>query len=116
MSPVLAAELRPLPVAPRAFDAEVLGGWIGRLAAPDRMTVPKSLTGTDLMFRPKVGRAGLRPTSASKLICTNLVQIIHPNFILNQILYPAKVPNTTHPTHLKRSAFQSFSRHWSQKI
>ena len=38
MSPVT-AERRPLPVAPRPFGAEVLGGWIGRLAARYRMTV-----------------------------------------------------------------------------
>jgi hypothetical protein len=28
-----------LPVAPRPFEAEVLGGWIGRLAARYRMSV-----------------------------------------------------------------------------
>lgn len=39
MSPMLTAERRPLPVAPRPFEAEVLGGWIGRLAARYRMTV-----------------------------------------------------------------------------
>ena len=40
MLPVLTAEIRPLPVAPRPFGAEVLGGWIGRLASRYRMTVP----------------------------------------------------------------------------
>ena len=39
MLPVPTAERRPLPVAPRPFEAEVLGGWIGRLAARYRMTV-----------------------------------------------------------------------------
>lgn len=39
MLPVLTAERRPLPVAPRPFEAEVLGGWIGRLASRYRMTV-----------------------------------------------------------------------------
>ena len=41
MSPMLTIERRPLPVAPRPFEAEVLGGWIGRLAARYRMTVPE---------------------------------------------------------------------------
>ena len=39
MSPVPIAEMRPLPVAPRPFEAEALGGWIGRFAARYRMTV-----------------------------------------------------------------------------
>jgi len=38
---MLTIERRPLPVAPRPFEAEVLGGWIGRLAARYRMTVPE---------------------------------------------------------------------------
>ena len=39
MLPALIAELRPLPIAPRPFETEVLGGWIGRLASRYRMTV-----------------------------------------------------------------------------
>lgn len=39
MSHSLISEHRPLPFAPRPFDAEVLGGWIGRIAASYRMSV-----------------------------------------------------------------------------
>jgi hypothetical protein len=61
MSPVLAAELRPLPVAPRAFDAEVLGGWIGRLATLDRMTVPKFTDRHGLDVQTEGGEGWLAP-------------------------------------------------------
>ena len=39
MLPTLTTERRPLPVAPRPFEAEVLGSWIGRLAGRYRMSV-----------------------------------------------------------------------------
>ena len=39
MSPTRTTEHRPLPVAPRPFEGEVLGGWIGRLAARYSMSV-----------------------------------------------------------------------------
>jgi hypothetical protein len=39
MSHALVVEHRPLPVAPRPFEAEVLGSWIGRLASRYRMSV-----------------------------------------------------------------------------
>lgn len=39
MSLALVIESRPLPVAPRPFEAEVLGSWIGRLASRYQMSV-----------------------------------------------------------------------------
>jgi len=39
---------RPLPFAPRPFEAEVLGGWIGRIASRYRMSVPAFATACEL--------------------------------------------------------------------
>ena len=55
MSPMLTIERRPLPVAPRPFEAEVLGGWIGRLAARYRMTVPEFAARHELDFQIEDG-------------------------------------------------------------
>jgi len=39
---------RPWPVAPRPFDGEAFGGWLGRLAAKYSMTVEQLWTHADL--------------------------------------------------------------------
>jgi hypothetical protein len=50
MSPSLITEHRPLPFAPRPFDAEVLGGWLGRIAARYRMSVQAFAAACELDF------------------------------------------------------------------
>jgi hypothetical protein len=51
MSPSLITEHRSLPFAPRPFDAEVLGGWIGRIAARYRMSVQAFAMACELDFQ-----------------------------------------------------------------
>jgi hypothetical protein len=46
-----ATEHRPLPVAPRPFEAEVLGGWIGRVASRYKMSVLEFAAAHDLELR-----------------------------------------------------------------
>jgi hypothetical protein len=50
MSQFLITEHRPLPFAPRPFDAEVLGGWIGRIASRYRMSVQAFAAACELDF------------------------------------------------------------------
>jgi hypothetical protein len=59
MSHSLISEQRPLPFAPRPFDAEVLGGWIGRIAARYRMTVQAFAATCELDFKIPQGQGWL---------------------------------------------------------
>lgn len=63
-------ERRPLPVAPRPFDQELLGGWIGRIAARYRMTVDEFAVQTGIELDGYNGGAGwllLPPQPAGSL-------------------------------------------------
>jgi hypothetical protein len=51
MSQVPTDELRPLPVAPRPFDVEVLSSWIGRLASRYRITVSEFAARHELVLQ-----------------------------------------------------------------
>lgn len=53
------SEQRPLPVAPRPFDAEVLGGWIGRIAARYRMSVQAFASKCELDLQTPDGQGWL---------------------------------------------------------
>jgi hypothetical protein len=59
MLPVQASEIQPLTVAPRPFEAEVLGGWIGRIAAQYRMSVQEFQHRNGLDFGLEGGRGWL---------------------------------------------------------
>lgn len=59
MSPTPITERRALPVAPRPFKAEVLGGWIGRLAARYRMSVHEFAARHDLDLQVEEGAGWL---------------------------------------------------------
>jgi len=56
-SPII--RLRPLPFAPRPFDAEVLGGWIGRIASRYRMSVQAFAAACELDLQMPDGREWL---------------------------------------------------------
>lgn len=59
MLPTLTTERRPLPVAPRPFEAEVLGGWIGRLAGRYRMSVDEFASRHELELQIEEGAGWL---------------------------------------------------------
>ena len=59
MSRTTATEHRPLPVAPRPFEAEVLGGWIGRLSSGYKMSVLEFAAAHELELRLPESRAWL---------------------------------------------------------
>jgi len=49
-------QTRPWPVAPRPFDGEAFGGWLGRLAGKYSMTVEQLWTHADLGPMPTLTR------------------------------------------------------------
>lgn len=59
MSHSLISNHRPLPFAPRPFEAEVLGGWIGRIAARYRMSVQAFAATCELDWETPDGRGWL---------------------------------------------------------
>lgn len=50
---------RPLPVAPRPFEGEVLGGWIGRIASRYQLSVQHFERTYGLSFGIPSGRGWL---------------------------------------------------------
>lgn len=72
MSHSLISEHRPLPFAPRPFEAEVLGGWIGRIASRYRMSVQAFAATCELDLQMPGGRdwllmPKLQPEMVSRL-------------------------------------------------
>jgi hypothetical protein len=59
MSPSLISKHRPLPFAHRPFEAEVLGGWIGRIASRYRMSVQALAATCELDLQMPDGREWL---------------------------------------------------------
>ena len=59
MSHSLISRHRPLPFAPRPFEAEVLGGWIGRIVSRYRMSVQEFAATCELDLQMPDGREWL---------------------------------------------------------
>lgn len=78
---VSCAELvRPWPVAPRPFDDEAFGGWLGRLAATYRISVPQLWASGQLGAFPYLPRCGwLLFPPVDELVLARLAALTHVN-------------------------------------